>query len=222
MSKYLRRKACLGSCFQSSSPLLVCFIAWPCDEKVILIGSAWWGFHLICPVGATSSHKTAGLALSLQGMSNSTLQPSLGPIRAWGESACYTEVLRLGQPWGSSLFMLFSLSFCRWSLAGAAADAGRGQQFRLHQRQLHRCMYFTTADKPRLPDTHHTPDLHAVSRCVSATSASKRQSSPHSTNAACLGRNILVPSYTLFAYPCLCVLRKCFYIFVNNLKMFAY
>lgn len=74
-------------------------------RKIILIGSVWWSFLFISLVGATSSHKTAGLALSLQGMSNFKLPPSLRPIRAWGESMCCTQVLRLGQPWGSPSFM---------------------------------------------------------------------------------------------------------------------
>lgn len=135
-----------------------------------------------------------------------------------GESLCAAHKFwGWGSLGGRPPSWLFSPSFCRWSLAGAAADAGRRQQFRLHQWQLHRCMYFTPANQPRLPDTHHTQICRAVSGCVSAASTSKRQCSRRSTNAACLGRSILVPPCTL-CLPMLMCTQEMFLRFCQQLK----
>lgn len=139
-------------------------------------------------------------------MSNSTLQPSLGPIRAWGDSVCCTEVLRLGQPWESPSFMAVFSSADDHSRVRLQMLDGDNNSDYINGNYIDVCIL-------QLP-THTTPHS-AVSRCVSATSTSKRQSSPTLHKCSLFGEKHISPSL----YPlCLMCTKELFLHFCQQLK----
>lgn len=130
------------------------------------------------------------------------------------ESVCCTEVLRLGQPWGSPSFMAVFSSADDHSRVRLQMLDGDNNSDYINGNYIDVCIL----QLPTNPGfrSHTTPRLRrAVSRCVSAASTSKRQSYPTLHKCSLFGEKRISPSL----YPfCLMCTKELFLHFCQQLK----